>query len=238
MQRNPGCTGVSVLMTNLMFHPEQLISTLRHAANPELARPMEAYMKNRFPFLGIKKPERAALLKPFLKEAREAELHLINSAVEQLWALPEREFHYAAMGLMDQKKKYWNVGSFSLMESLITHKSWWDTVDHIAANQLGTYLLRQTPEFRRKTALRWSADNNMWLNRTALIFQLKYKEHTDAELLFSLAETHSQSKEFFIRKAIGWALRQYAYTAPEDVRAFLQCTPLHSLSVREASKHL
>ncbi|MBU6324977.1 MAG: DNA alkylation repair protein [Bacteroidetes bacterium] len=221
-----------------MFHTGILIESLRQSANAETARPMEAYMKNRFPFLGIKKPERAALMKPFLKEARETELDLIHRAVDHLWTLPEREFHYTAMGLMDQKKKFWNTESFALMESLITRKSWWDSVDHIATNQLGAYLLRQTPEFRRKTALRWSADDNMWLNRTALIFQLKYKEQTDVELLFSLAETHSQSKEFFIRKAIGWALRQYAYTAPEDVRAFLQCTSLHTLSVREASKHL
>lgn len=221
-----------------MFDPEILIESLRQAAKPELAGPMEAYMKNRFPFLGIKKPERALLLKPFMKEAREARLEQIHRAVHTLWELPEREFHYTAMGLMDQKKKAWDTERFALMESLITRNSWWDTVDHIAANQIGPYLLRHKPDFRRKTALRWSADDNMWLNRTALIFQLKYKEHTDAELLFSLAETHSQSKEFFIRKAIGWALRQYAYTAPEEVRAFLQCTTLHTLSVREASKHL
>lgn len=221
-----------------MFLIKALIDSLHQAANPALAGPMEAYMKNRFPFLGIKKPERALLVKSFLKEAREAPLEQIHQAVRTLWELPEREFHYTAMGLMDQKKKAWDTESFALMESLITQKSWWDTVDHIAANQVGPYLLRQSPEFRRKTALRWSKNDNMWLNRTALIFQLKYKEHTDAELLFSLAETHSQSKEFFIRKAIGWALRQYAYTAPEDVRAFLQCTTLHTLSVREASKHL
>jgi 3-methyladenine DNA glycosylase AlkD len=221
-----------------MFHPEQLIESLRHAANPELAGPMQAYMKNRFPFLGIKKPERAFLLKPFLNEAKNAPIDQIHQTVNKLWELPEREFHYAALGLMDQKKKEWNAESFALMESLITWKSWWDTVDHIAANQIGTYLFRQSPEFRRKTALRWSKNENMWLNRTALIFQLKYKEQTDAELLFCLAEKHSQSKEFFIRKAIGWALRQYAYTAPEEVCAFLQCTSLHSLSVREASKHL
>jgi 3-methyladenine DNA glycosylase AlkD len=221
-----------------MFHSKQLIESLRHAANPKLAGPMQAYMKNRFLFLGMKKPERAFLLKPFLKEAREAPLEQIHQAVHTLWEQPEREFQYAAMGLLDQKKKTWGTESFALMESLITRKSWWDTVDHIAANQIGTYLLRQSPEFRSKTALRWSKNKNMWLNRTALIFQLKYKEQTDAELLFCLAEKHSQSKEFFIRKAIGWALRQYAYTTPVDVRSFLQCTSLHSLSVREASKHL
>jgi 3-methyladenine DNA glycosylase AlkD len=158
--------------------------------------------------------------------------------VQTLWEQPEREFQYAAMSLMDTKKKLWNAESFALMESLILHKSWWDTVDHIAANQIGAYLLRQTPEFRRKNALRWSKHQSMWLNRTALIFQLKYKQHTDAALLFQLVEVHSASKEFFIRKAIGWALRQYAYTAPDEVRALLQCTPLHALSVREASKHL
>lgn len=215
-----------------------LITSLRKTANPTMAPAMEAYMKNMFPFLGIKKPERTALLKPFMQLARSCSAEEIHGTVNKLWELPEREFHYTAMGLLDQVKKQWNADSFTLMESLIIRKSWWDTVDHIAANQIGTYLLRQSPEFRSKTALRWSKNKNMWLNRTALIFQLKYKEQTDAELLFCLAEKHSQSKEFFIRKAIGWALRQYAYTAPVDVRSFLQCTSLHSLSVREASKHL
>lgn len=221
-----------------MFEIQPLIDTLRSAANPELAPAMEAYMKHLFPFLGIKKPERAALLKPWLQQARIAPLEQMHHAVQILWEQPEREFQYAAMGLLDTKKKQWNAESFALMEALILHKSWWDTVDHIAANQIGTYLFRQTPEFRRKNALRWSKHQSMWLNRTALIFQLKYKQHTDPDLLFQLVELHSASKEFFIRKAIGWALRQYAYTAPGEVRALLQCTPLHSLSVREASKHL
>jgi 3-methyladenine DNA glycosylase AlkD len=238
MFRNPGNSGVSVFNTPKMFDTQLLIDTMRSAANPELEPPMEAYMKNLFPFLGMKKPERAVLLKPWLQQARIATLEHIHQAVQTLWEQPEREFQYAAMSLMDTKKKLWNAESFALMESLILHKSWWDTVDHIAANQIGAYLLRQTPEFRRKNALRWSKHQSMWLNRTALIFQLKYKQHTDAALLFQLVEVHSASKEFFIRKAIGWALRQYAYTAPDEVRALLQCTPLHALSVREASKHL
>jgi 3-methyladenine DNA glycosylase AlkD len=221
-----------------MFQPEPLINTLRQAANPELASAMSAYMKHHFPFLGIKKPERVELLKPFMKEARSCPIEAIHHAVNTLWELPEREFHYTAMGLLDQMKKQWYAEGFALMESLITRKSWWDTVDHIAANQLGPYLLRESTEFRRKTAERWSKHPNMWLNRTALLFQLKYKAQTDTALLFSLAEAHSASKEFFIRKAIGWALRQYAYTAPNEVRSFLQRTPLQALSFREASKHL
>jgi 3-methyladenine DNA glycosylase AlkD len=120
---------------------------------------------------------------------------------------------------------------------LITTKSWWDTVDAIANHNVGQ-LLRQYPDSRDRTLTPWRQSENIWLRRTAILFQLSYKTATDADLLFAIATENRESSEFFIQKAIGWALREYSKTAPDAVQTFVATAELAPLSQREALKWL
>lgn len=213
---------------------EAAVQLFAAQANRETAGPMEAYMKNQFPFLGIKTPLRRELSKRLYKE------HGIpqnwEEAVRQLWALREREYQYVALDLLDRVKKRFTPGHVELAEALITSKSWWDTVDYLASHTVGT-LFRLHPSLIEDYNDRWLEGENMWLWRTALLFQLSYKEKTDEELLFKNIRFCAGSKEFFIQKAIGWSLREYAKTNPDAVRHFIEMTPLVGLSRREALKH-
>jgi len=224
------------------MNSDQLFKTLVHTlsdhADAKLAPAMAAYMKNKFPFLGIKKPLRALITKPFVAETKNWPIDEIHNLVKLLWEQPEREFQYIAMQCFESAKKRWNKDSLILMEYMIVNKSWWDTVDTVAANLAGPCLLQAGDAMRIKTALKWNQSDNMWLNRAAIIHQLKYKDQTDEQLLFEVIRNHADSNEFFIRKAIGWALRQYARTAPEVVANFVATNTLKPLSVREALKHL
>jgi 3-methyladenine DNA glycosylase AlkD len=211
---------------------------LRETADPRQAPAMEAYMKHRFPFLGIKKPERAACIKPILSEAKSWPDEDLHASCIWLWNQPEREFQYVAVSMLEAGKKQWTAESYELMLRMVTEKSWWDSVDTIASNLIGTYLLRQAAELRAAEARRLSADSYLWNQRTALLFQLMYKQQTDTALLAELIQAHSGSKEFFIQKAIGWVLRQYARTDASWVRAFVDENMLAKLSAREALKHL
>jgi 3-methyladenine DNA glycosylase AlkD len=199
---------------------------------------MEAYMKHLFPFLGLKKPERAACMKSVLSDAKRWTIDDVHAATVWLWNQPEREFQYAAMNLLEAGKKNWTSDSYALMLEMVVEKSWWDSVDTIASNLIGPYLLKQAAGKRAAEARRLSADSYLWNQRTALLFQLTYKQETDTALLAELIQAHSGSKEFFLQKAIGWVLRQYARTDAEWVRAFVDEHALAKLSVREALKHL
>lgn len=219
-----------------MIHPfvEEAVSLFHEHANPELAGPMRKYMKDHFPFLGIKAPVRKELSKRLLKEQGIPDDW--ETVVRQLWAMPEREFQYVAMDLLEKVKKKLEAGHLRLVEELITTKSWWDTVDYLAAHTVGT-LFRLFPALIALTNERWIASGNLWLQRTTLLFQLSYKENTDQELLFSNIRIYKDSQEFFIKKAIGWSLREYAKTDADAVLRFVEQTPLASLSRREALKH-
>jgi len=199
---------------------------------------MEAYMKNLFPFLGIK----AELRRSIVKEAQIAnKQEIINNARDlalKLYELPEREYHHTAMDiLIKQLDKKFVPEDIELIEHLLTTKSWWDSVDAMAKYLLGGYL-KQYPEQTKSVIARFSDSENMWLNRSAIIFQLGYKKDTDVQLLFRLCEKHRESKEFFIQKAIGWALREYGKTNPHAVKTFVTGTQLKPLSTREALKNL
>lgn len=217
---------------------EDLQISFRESADPRQAPAMEAYMKYHFPFLGLKKPERAACMKPVLSAAKHWTIDDVHAAVVWLWKQPEREFQYAAMNLLEVGKKNWTADSYGLMLAMIRVKSWWDTVDYVASNLVGTLLLRQPAAVRAAEARRLNASGFMWNSRTAIIFQLSYKEQTDTTLLSELILSHAATKEFFLQKGIGWALRQYARTDAAWVRAFVDGHTLPKLSVREALKHL
>lgn len=205
--------------------------------NTEKAQSMERYMKDNFPFLGIQTPERKELFREVLKNEGAPTVEELPTIVLELWSLPEREFQMLALTLLDKYKKQMDDTHLPLLEELITTKSWWDSVDMLASNLIGL-VLQKHPELIKIEIPKWMESNNMWLQRTCILFQLKYKENTDAKLLFSLINELSRSKEFFIQKAIGWALREYAKTNPEGVWEFVQTNHLAPLSKREAIKHI
>jgi 3-methyladenine DNA glycosylase AlkD len=141
------------------------------------------------------------------------------------------------MGLLGRFEKRIPENFITTLEYLILTKPWWDTVDALASHPVGTHFQR-FPAVKRKYLGKWRKSKNIWLRRTAILFQLGYKKETDFDLLSDIIRENLGSDEFFINKAIGWALRQYAYTDPKAVRRFVRETRLHSLSRREATKHL
>lgn len=205
--------------------------------NPEKAEPMQRYMKDHFPFLGIQTPERKQLFREVLAQNEAPKTEELPIILRELWALPEREFQMLALTLLDKYRKHLDETYLPLLEELITTKSWWDSVDMLASHFVGL-ILAAHPHLIEVDVQKWMASNNMWLQRTCLLFQLKYKEKTDTKLLFSFIEQLSHSKEFFIQKAIGWALREYAKTNPRAVWEFVQTQDLAPLSKREATKHI
>lgn len=196
---------------------------------------MKKYMKEKFSFLGIKSPERRALTRAFYKNYTRPDINNIENIVRQLWKMEEREFQYFAMELVEKELKKMGRYDIQLFEYFIVNKSWWDTVDFIAANLVGKHLLN-FPGLIEQMNKKWISSENMWLNRTALLFQLKYKNDMDAKLLKQNILKCRDSKEFFIRKAIGWVLREYSKTNPVWVSEFVDSITLSPLSKREALK--
>jgi 3-methyladenine DNA glycosylase AlkD len=208
------------------------------AADPVRAASVRAYMRNQFEHLGIANPRLTELNREVLAGlAPPAEADLVTVALG-CWAKPEREYQYFACTYL---RKYVGVGSPSLLSTvrkLITTRSWWDTVDTLAAHTVGP-LVAAHPSLV-DTMDDWIDDVNMWVARTAILHQLRYKERTDAQRLFRYCTAQATHKDFFIRKAIGWALREFAYTNPDAVRAYVEehRPMLSPLSIREATKHL
>ncbi len=215
-----------------------LQSLLEQNANPANAAPMKKYMRDQFEFLGIKTPARAALMKEFIKGHGLPPPDGLDVIARELWSLPQREFQYTANGLIGRLQRKLDPDFISTLEYLIVIKSWWDTVDMLAGDTVGAHFQR-FPEVREKYLKKWRTSDNFWLRRTTLLFQLGYKEGTDFGLLCELIRENLGSDEFFINKAIGWSLRQYAWTDPAAVKKFVKATKeLHPLSRREALKNI
>ena len=206
-------------------------------AHPENAPAMEKYMRSQFKFLGVKKPEHTALFKQFVAEHGWPELNQLDNILLTLWSWPEREFQYLGSNFLHHFRKQLTPNTLPTLEQLITTKSWWDTVDGLASHTIGD-LFKRRPNEVGEYIHRWRHSSNIWLRRTTLLLQLSYKANTDAALLFALAEENASSNEFFIQKAIGWALREYSKTAPNEVEQFVETHPLAALSKREALKWL
>lgn len=207
------------------------------AADPERAVGMAAYLRDQFPFLGIPSPARRALQREAFGRARPAPEVALGVA-RWCWARPEREYQYAGADLLRRCAATLPASALADVRGLITAKSWWDTVDALASGVVGP-MVRAHPELVADMD-RWIVDDDLWVARTAILHQLGYGSGTDADRLFRYCLTQAGHPDFFIRKAIGWALRQYARTDPEAVRRFLdeEGGVLSTLSVREASKHL
>ena len=217
---------------------EDLSSLFSKHANAKNASHMKDYMRGKFEFYGIKTKERRVLLKQTKEQNKEELATNVRELTFKLYALPQRELHLTANEVFDkQLRKKYLKSDIALIERLITKNSWWDTVDFIAKQILGNYLT-MFPEMVEKTITRFSNVDNMWLNRSAIIFQLGYKHNTNEELLFKQCMAHKESNEFFIQKAIGWALREYGKTNPQSVLNFVNSTSLKPLSHREAIRNI
>jgi 3-methyladenine DNA glycosylase AlkD len=155
--------------------------------------------------------------------------------VELLWALPQREFQYLAMELIKKRIKYMDENFIRFLEELVIVKSWWDTIDFIAANLISVHF-QKYPDLIIPVVSRWMDSGNIWLQRSCVLFQLKYKGKTDLKLLYKLIDRLNDSKEFFIQKAIGWILREYSKTNPDEVKEYVVNHELKPLSKREALK--
>jgi len=206
-------------------------------ADPQKAAPMKHYMRDQFEYLGIKVPEMGKLLKQHIREHGLPPLAELDPILRDLWALPQREFHYAANGLLEKFEGQLPPEFIETLEYMLVTKSWWDTVDIIATGTLGVHFKRH-PKVRDKYLAKWRKSDNFWLRRATILFQLGYKKDTDFELLCDIIRENLSSQEFFINKAIGWALRQYTRIDPQGVRNFVATTPLNPLSAREALKSL
>ncbi len=217
---------------------DELTTLFTENANTKKASYMHDYVRGKFVYFGIKTKERRALLKQAIENNKEEVTTEVRELAFQLYKLPQREFHLTSNEIFDKylRKKYIE-SDIILIEQLITENSWWDTVDFIAKWILGNYLTMY-PNMIEKTITKFSNVDNMWLNRSTIIFQLGYKHNTNEELLFKQCMAHKESNEFFIQKAIGWALREYGKTDPQSVLNFVNSTNLKPLSHKEAIRNI
>jgi len=216
----------------------QILTTeFQNKANTKIATEQKAYMRNQFDFFGLKTPVRREIQKPFLVKAYLPKKSELQELVKELWLQPQRDFQLFGQELVFKYVKQFEKKDIELFELMITQKSWWDTVDFIAYKLVGTYF-KMFPEEIVTRIDYWLTSKNIWLQRTALLFQLKYKTDLDTQLLSYIINSLIGSNEFFINKAIGWVLREYSRTNPQWVIDFVEETKLHNLSRREALKSM
>jgi 3-methyladenine DNA glycosylase AlkD len=208
----------------------------RHA-NPATAAGAKAYMRNQFDYFGMTTPYRRLVQKKFFAAVPLPPCESVPVIVKKLWNKPQRELQYFAMELYEKYKKQFTQKDVVHFEYMITHKSWWDTVDFISPKLIAALHLKH-PELAEENCARWMESKNIWLMRAALIYQNLYKKKTDEKLLYKLILQCSTHDDFFIRKGIGWALRQYARTNPQSVKKFVHANTLSPLSTKEALKHV
>ena len=214
---------------------EELVKVLKAVAKPDDAVAMKAYMKNKFDFLGVKTPARRKLAKAFFKQQTDSVIDwdFINEA----WKNPYRELQYIALDYLEIRKKLLTPSDLPRLKKLAQTKSWWDTIDFL--DRLVGSIIARFPE-TKEIILSWSCDEDIWLRRLAIDHQLLRKEETDTELLEKILVNNLDQTEFFINKAIGWALRDYSKTNSDWVRDFIQRhrEEMAALSIREGSKYL
>ena len=221
-----------------MEYLRPLSELFSYHANAENAQAMQKYLRDQFVLYGIKSPRRKTVSKYFIKKYGLPNPDQALMFAEATWKHPQREMQYFSMEVIEkQLKKITPEACQKIIEHTTTNKSWWDTVDFIASHLAGKYF-KANPALVVEVTDKWMKSDDIWLQRVCLLFQLSYKDKTNEDLLFAFAKSLNTSKEFFIQKAIGWALRQYARTAPEKVIQFVEKTPLANLSKKEALKHL
>lgn len=225
---------------------ETILGRLAQAGDPERAAGQQRYMKSEMPFHGITAPQLRAVLRPLLAEHRIDDVAQWEATVRELWdGATHREQRYAATALARHRyyRAFRTPGALQLYRHLVVTSAWWDHVDEIAAHLVGD-VLRAEPVTVTPVMRQWANDRDLWLRRTAILSQLRSREQADPVLLTHCLQANFEDSlhghDFFIRKAVGWALREYSKTDPGWVRAFLarHGESLSGLSIREASKHL
>ncbi|MGW1064296.1 DNA alkylation repair protein [Streptomyces aureus] len=217
---------------------DRLTTVYPAGADPERAASMRAYMKDIAPFLGLTTPERRALARAVLRDTARPDERDCAALALRCWQLPEREYQYFAVDYLRRHVSRLSSGFLPVAWHLVSTASWWDTVDLLAAHVVGG-LVAADPRLRADMDA-WIEDDDLWVVRTALLHQLRYKQDTDTGRLFAYCVRQSGHPDFFVRKAVGWCLREYAKTDPDAVRDFVarERTRLAPLSVREALKNI
>ena len=213
-----------------------LLGEIEAAKDPKKAGSMETYMRHQFSFLGVAGPERNALYKKYFPEAKKTKM-IDWDFVDTCWEKGPREYQYVAANYLKTMQSYLTKDDLPKLERLVVTKSWWDTVD-ILDRVVGS-LVYDKPELG-EIILQWSLSDNIWLRRVAIDHQLLRKEKTDVQLMEKVLLNNLDQTEFFINKAIGWALRDYSKTNPEWVASFIEKNKerMAELSIKEASKYL
>lgn len=229
---------------------KSIAKTLEKNGIKEAAKFQSAYMRNLFPHFGLKTPERRTLTKPLIGSSKDS---VDWKFIEECWNFSQRDMQHVALDYLKFHRKQLTKDDLGRLQKLAQEKSWWDTVDTLAG-LVGSILMKDSSS--KKVILKWSGHENFWVRRLAILSQLLLKDKTDEVLLekvlihqFGEKEFNAPSKDglgegqnraFFINKAVGWALRQYAKTNPQWVRDFLKknAGKLSQLSMREATKHL
>ena len=213
-----------------------LITDFEENRNELLAESMSKYMQDKFRFLGVRGATRTEIYKKYFPDARKTKT-IDWDFVENCWNKEEREFQYAVVYYLKAMQKFLKREDISRLKYLIVTKSWWDTVD-LLAKVVGSLIIRI--EEYDQIMLEWSKDSNIWLRRVAILYQLSLKDKVDKQVLDEILVNNLGDSEFFINKAIGWALRDYSKYNPEWVREFIKKNKenMANLSIREASKYI
>jgi 3-methyladenine DNA glycosylase AlkD len=212
---------------------------LRAAADPAKASAMQVYMKTDMPFYGVQKPVAVPIYREMKGRFKPNNAREYEAGVLALWKLKHREEKYAALEFAGQHPEFTTFAALKLYERLVREGAWWDLVDWIAVALVSPVFLEERDKVR-PVIERWIDDRDLWVRRTALLAHNRHKRQTDQRQLFDHCLRRGAEKEFFIRKAIGWALRQYSYSNPQGVRRFLLANRdrLSGLSLREGAKRL
>ena len=213
-----------------------LITDFEENRNELLAESMSKYMQDKFRFLGVRGTTRTEIYKKYFPDARKTKT-IDWDFVENCWNKEEREFQYVVVYYLKAMQKFLKREDISRLKYLIVTKSWWDTVD-LLVKVIGSLVIRI--EGYDQIMLEWSKDSNIWLKRVAILHQLSLKEKVDKQILERILVGNLGDSEFFINKAIGWALRDYSKYNPEWVREFIKKNKdnMANLSIREASKYI
>jgi 3-methyladenine DNA glycosylase AlkD len=218
-------------------YADKIAAALNPAADKKNALAAKAYLRDQFSFLGIQTPQRRKILAAFIRQHGLLPKTDLHALMQLLWNKPEREFHYCALEIALKYKNKFDQNDLALFERLIVTNAWWDTVDVLAPKLCAAYFSIYPDQLQAVTQ-KWIASGNIWLIRSAIIVQLGAKEKTNESVLFSTIKAAATHPDFFVRKGIGWALRQHARINPKAVKKFVANTTLSPLSEREALKHL
>ncbi len=212
---------------------------LRAVSDSRKAVEMAQYMKSAMPFYGVQKPDRIPIFRQLSRDFAPTCQSQYIKIVETLWEGDHREERYLAIDYAQKFVRFADSSSLPLFEHMIRSGAWWDFIDPIASALVGS-VLRSERDSVAAVLNKWIENEDMWIRRSAILSQLKHKTATDRTMLFEFCLTTMHEREFFIRKAIGWALREYSYSEPEAVKDFLLAnkSELSPLSFREGAKHL